>query len=230
MEMSLEVPSSLVVMENSVPTRRFVLSAVSENTRASINGVSCYNMTEAIKDILSVLTIPRLSATVSPWLLKADVANEWGDSRTKAASQNLVSQTSNKIGDYLPKSQVKNNIADASENNATTQKVFWGIRDSAENILVLSTKIAHSLGDSSEYIASANLIKNLSSAVSPNYHRKQLATVLGDSTISAAAVSLVRSLSSAISSNFVKKSEETAFLKKSSVVSIPGDDTALAAS
>ena len=85
-EGSLEVPSTLVVLENSSPSRRFVLSAISENTRASINGVSCYNMTEAIKNILNEITIPRLSAINSPWLFLSSVVNETGESTTKAAS------------------------------------------------------------------------------------------------------------------------------------------------
>lgn len=68
MEMSLEVPPAYVELENSSASRRFILSAISENKRASINGVSVYNMADATKDILSKVEVPRVESTISPWV------------------------------------------------------------------------------------------------------------------------------------------------------------------
>ena len=79
-------------MENNpgVYSRRFTLSAISENNRASINGVSVYNTTDAMKDIISKTTLPKLSARVSPWVETLSVTSSRGDSEELVASQSLV--------------------------------------------------------------------------------------------------------------------------------------------
>ena len=89
LETVMYVPSTLVTIDNSSPFRKFSISAVSENERASINGISAYNMTIEVPDIVSSTVLPRVQAISSPWAEMSNVMSVYGDSYTNMASQIL---------------------------------------------------------------------------------------------------------------------------------------------
>lgn len=235
MEMSLEVPSTYVEIENNpgVYSRRFTLSAISENNRASINDVSVYNTTEAMKDILSKITLPKLSAKVSPWIETSSITSSRENYRELVASQKLVTQISIEVdtGKYLPASRIKHTILENLTKNVASQKLMNGICATTETEMVKQSDVVNQLVTRDDVVASQALMRGLSATISSNFHRTEdLAKTDGGSHTIGAAQSLARGLSSNISSNFIRIADAKKYLTTEKVVSYLGNSTTMAAS
>jgi hypothetical protein len=200
----------------------FILSALSENTRASINGASCYNLTPHMAWLLSSVQIPKvLSAVESPWHRISDIKTISGDSHVDAASQKLATELLDP-SPYLSNQSVVDSLDQEGgmEPRVASQILAKALSDVVDGSSVHNHDIVSEIGDEPDEVkvASQGLMHDLSSTISSNFHTSALATVMGPSHISAASQSLVSALSSEISSSRYDKHEmEDVFVPTSSV-------------
>lgn len=173
----------------NVPT---VLSALMENTRGQIVSVSGYILSDAISNILSNVTLPRLSATESPWVKTSQVTSKIGDSTTLVASQKLAYDIYTDLSDnYVHKTQVVS-ITGNSTTNVASQKLVSDISATIQSNFVKKTQIKTINGGSTTDVASQSLVNGLSNTVNAQYlPLTDVVDVLGTDTNKAASQSLV---------------------------------------
>ena len=87
----LETPTLTATIDVDGFREVYVPSALGENTRGSLDGISCFNLCAEIGRFLAQNEVPYISAVNSPWAFASDVVGVSGDSTTKIASQKWVS-------------------------------------------------------------------------------------------------------------------------------------------
>lgn len=88
----LETPTLTANIDVNGYQEAYIPSALAENSRGSLNGISAYNLCSEVCGFLVENEIPYISAESSPWVFASDVIGVSGDSTTKVASQGWVSR------------------------------------------------------------------------------------------------------------------------------------------
>lgn len=159
-----------------------VISAVAENNRGRIVGVSGYVLSDAVVDILGKTVLPTLSAATTPWLKKTEVTSDIGNSTTLAASQKLATEISSRLSTYVSKDDIAVSLGN-NEDKVAAQSLVSAVSAQISSTYVSKLSVTSSSGTSEELVASQNLVNILSTFVKTNFvANDEIATTLDDET------------------------------------------------